>query len=37
MAGHDPIYHLKDCYFFEVPKGLWRYDWQTLDQVPGTV
>jgi F-type H+-transporting ATPase subunit a len=35
MSDHNPIYHLKDCYFFEVPKGLWRYDWQTLDQVPG--
>jgi F-type H+-transporting ATPase subunit a len=34
MADHNPIYHLKDCYFFEVPKALWRYDWTTLDQVP---
>lgn len=21
---HDPILHIKDCYFFEVPKRLWR-------------
>jgi len=34
MADHNPIYHLKDCYFFEVPKALWRYDWRTLDDVP---
>ncbi len=30
----NPIYHLKDAYFFEVPKGLWRYDWQSLSEVP---
>ena len=34
MAGHDPIYHLKDCYFFEVPKALWRQGWTEMDQVP---
>lgn len=34
MAGHDPIYHLKDCYFFEVPKALWRQGWSEMDQVP---
>jgi len=34
MSDHNPIYHLKDCYFFEVPKALWRQDWQTLDAVP---
>ena len=34
MAGHDPIYHLKDCYFFEVPKSLWRQNWTALEQVP---
>jgi len=34
MAGHDPIYHLKDCYFFEVPKSLWRQGWTEMDQVP---
>jgi F-type H+-transporting ATPase subunit a len=34
MSDHNPIYHLKDAYFFEVPKALWRQNWQTLDQVP---
>jgi F-type H+-transporting ATPase subunit a len=34
MADHNPIYHLKDAYFFEVPKALWRQDWKTLDEVP---
>ena len=34
MSDHNPIYHLKDCYFFEVPKALWRQGWQTLDDVP---
>ena len=34
MSVHNPIYHLKDCYFFEVPKALWRQNWQTLDEVP---
>ena len=31
---HNPIYHLKDAYFFEVPKALWRRDWKSLDEVP---
>ncbi|MEI6255806.1 MAG: F0F1 ATP synthase subunit A [Planctomycetota bacterium] len=30
----NPIYHLKDSYFFEVPKGIWRQGWKTLDEVP---
>jgi len=30
----NPIYHLKDSYFFEVPKGMWRRDWKTLEEVP---
>jgi len=34
MSDHNPIYHLKDSYFFEVPKALWRRDWQSLDDVP---
>jgi len=34
MSDHNPIYHLKDCYFFEVPKALWRQGWKTLDDVP---
>ncbi|MFM8734907.1 MAG: F0F1 ATP synthase subunit A [Pirellulales bacterium] len=35
MSDHNPIYHLKDAYFFEVPKPLWRHTWRTLDDVPG--
>ncbi|MFM9058768.1 MAG: F0F1 ATP synthase subunit A, partial [Planctomycetaceae bacterium] len=27
-------FHLKDAYFFEVPKALWRQGWKTLDDVP---
>jgi F-type H+-transporting ATPase subunit a len=34
MADHNPIYHLKDAFFFEVPQALWRQDWKTLDEVP---
>jgi len=34
MSDHNPIYHLKDCYFFEVPKAAWRQGWKTLDDVP---
>jgi len=34
MSDHNPIYHLKDAYFFEVPKPLWRHGWETLDDVP---
>jgi F-type H+-transporting ATPase subunit a len=34
MSEHNPIYHLKDCYFFEVPKAMWRHGWKTLDEVP---
>jgi F-type H+-transporting ATPase subunit a len=34
MSDHNPIYHLKDCYFFEVPKAMWRQGWKTLDDVP---
>ena len=34
MSDHNPIYHLKDAYFFEVPKAFWTRDWQTLDEVP---
>ena len=34
MSDHNPIYHLKDAYYFEVPKPLWRQNWQTLDDVP---
>jgi F-type H+-transporting ATPase subunit a len=31
----NPIYHLKDAYYFEVPKAFWRHGWKTLDDVPG--
>jgi len=34
MSDHNPIYHLKDAYYFEVPKPLWRQGWQSLDDVP---
>ena len=34
MSDHNPIYHLKDAYFFEVPQALWRQNWQTLEDVP---
>jgi F-type H+-transporting ATPase subunit a len=34
MSDHNPIYHLKDAYYFEVPKPLWRQGWQTLEDVP---
>jgi len=30
----NPIYHLKDCYFFEVPRALWQHGWKTLEEVP---
>jgi F-type H+-transporting ATPase subunit a len=29
---HDPVLHVKDGYFFEVPRGLWRY--HSKEQVP---
>jgi len=34
MSDHNPIYHLKDAYYFEVPKPLWRQGWESLDDVP---
>jgi len=34
MSDHNPIYHLKDAYYFEVPKPMWRQGWQSLDDVP---
>ena len=34
MSDHNPIYHLKDSYFFEVPKAMWRQGWKNLDDVP---
>ncbi len=35
MSDHNPIYHLKDAFYFEVPKPLWRQGWMTLEDVPG--
>jgi F-type H+-transporting ATPase subunit a len=28
------ILHIKDAYYFDVPKGLWRHHYTSLDQVP---
>jgi F-type H+-transporting ATPase subunit a len=28
------ILHIKDAYYFEVPKGLWQYHYTSRDQVP---
>ena len=33
MAG-DPILHIKDAYYFEVPKFLWRKNFDSLEEVP---
>lgn len=30
----DPILHVKDSYYFEVPKFLWRPNYHSLDEVP---
>lgn len=30
----DPILHIKDAYFFEVPKFLWRPSYKSLSDVP---
>ncbi len=30
----DPILHIKDSYFFEVPKCCWHHHWQKLSDVP---
>jgi len=30
----DPILHIKDGYFFEVPKALWRADYKSMEDVP---
>ncbi len=32
MAGG--VLHIKDGYFFEVPKALWRHHYESLDEVP---
>lgn len=31
--AHDPILHIKDSYFFEVPRSMWSY--HSLDEIPG--
>jgi len=30
----DAVFHIKDSYYFEVPKGLWRYDFQEESDIP---
>jgi F-type H+-transporting ATPase subunit a len=30
----NPILHIKDSYYFEVPKFLWRHNYASLDEVP---
>ncbi|MDZ4819277.1 MAG: F0F1 ATP synthase subunit A [Planctomycetota bacterium] len=30
----DPVLHIKDSYYFEVPKFMWRRDWKSLEDIP---
>jgi F-type H+-transporting ATPase subunit a len=30
----SPILHIKDAYYFEVPRTLWKYDYQSRDEFP---
>jgi F-type H+-transporting ATPase subunit a len=30
----DPVLHIKDSYYFEVPKFLWPRQWQSKDSIP---
>ncbi len=30
----DLLLHIKDGYYFEVPKSLWRHHWTDMKQVP---
>lgn len=30
----DPVLHIKDSYYFEVPKFLWRYNYESLHEAP---
>lgn len=30
----SPILHIKDSYYFEVPKFMWRHNYKSLDDVP---
>jgi F-type H+-transporting ATPase subunit a len=32
---HDPVLHVKDGYFFEVPRGLWSY--HSVEEVPAWI
>lgn len=33
----DPLLHIKDSYFFEVPRALWPRDYKSMDDVPESV
>lgn len=33
--AHDPILHIKDSYFFEVPRSMWSY--HSLDELPAWI
>ncbi len=33
----DPILHIKDAYFFEVPRALWPADYESMEEVPASV
>src|SRR6056297_2724772 len=30
----SPVYHVKDAYYFEVPKNVWPRNYESLDEVP---
>jgi F-type H+-transporting ATPase subunit a len=30
----DPIFHIKDSYYFELPQACWQYDYKSLEEVP---
>jgi F-type H+-transporting ATPase subunit a len=32
--AHSPVLHVKDSYYFDVPKSLHQYHYQSLDEVP---
>lgn len=34
---HDPILHVKDGYFFEVPRGLWSYSERDIESLPSWI
>jgi F-type H+-transporting ATPase subunit a len=33
----DPVLHIKDSYYFEVPKDLWRYKYTDFSEVPSSM